>query len=70
MKRFIYTLSNIIKKIDYYLVKSEYHLVFNDYHFCPYVASVLSDNKAMIFWSSFLEKSLVISKIKDKLSIV
>ena len=45
MKRFIHTLSNTIKKFDYYLVKCDFKLVFIDYQYCPYVTSKLSDKK-------------------------
>ena len=64
MKRFIYTLSNIIKKIDYYLIKCEYKLVFYDYEYCPYVKSKLTDNKTLIPWKRWLEE--VIDGLKNK----
>ena len=41
------------KKFDYYLVRCEFKLVFNDYQYCPYVMSMLSDNKTMISWLNF-----------------
>ena len=50
---------------DFYFVKCEYKLVFNDNrYYCPYVTSILSDNKTLISWSSFSKE--VISDFKDK----
>ena len=58
------------KKFHYYLVKCEIKLVFDAYQYCPYITSKLSHNKTMISWSSFLEKKLVILKIKGIVSII
>ena len=56
------TLSNIIKKYDYYLIKWEFKIVFNDIQYCPYVMSEICSNKTMCFQYSFLEK--VINDLK------
>ena len=45
------------KKHDYYLVKGGFKFFFDNYQFCPYVTSLLSDNKTMCYWQNFLEKA-------------
>ena len=44
------------KKYDYYLVKCQFILVFKDNKYCPYVSSIISDNKTMISWRKFFRK--------------
>ena len=45
-------------------MKCEFELVFNDYQYCPFITSMLLDNKTKISWSNFSEKR--ISDFKDK----
>ena len=50
------TLSNILKKLDYYFVKIEFKLVFKDYEYCPFVTSNGFDDKTICSSLNFLEK--------------
>ena len=56
MNYFILTLSNIIKKIDHYLIKDHFKLVFNDNQFSTWINSNLFTIKTKISWERYLEK--------------
>ena len=52
------TLSNLIEKNDFHLVKCKLELVFNVYEYRPHITSKLFDNKTMCFWQKLLETAI------------